>query len=125
MSRAALTAIVLGGIANLMLAARCLLAARLAQGADATVFARSGVRAVMIRMVYLWLAFAAVSLAFPTEMLTTSIGVAVSIGICGFLAVEAAVYISTPELRADLATRWLSIFGALCYAYALLQSRAI
>ena len=131
MSRGALTAIVLGAIVNLALASLCLWAARLAERAARNEpevragFTRSSVRAVMIRSVYLRLAVAAVSLAFPTEMLTTPIGIAVSVGICGFLVVDAVVYISTPELRGDRMTRWLSVAGALCYAYALLQSRAI
>jgi hypothetical protein len=114
----ALSAVVLGGLANLALALIHLLGVKaLKPTPNAGV---STVRLMNLRSVYLYAFFAALSFAFPRPLVTTALGIAVSSGIGGFLAVQTVILLLSPEFHPKTNLRApCVVIGLVCYAYSV------
>jgi hypothetical protein len=122
----ALTAVVLGGLANLVLALYDFVALRYVADPSKPLprpspFGRSSLRLEATRSIYLYLLCAALSFVYPTALVTTALGHSVLAGICGYLLIRTFIYTMTPEIR--LQNWWLmpsaTGTGAACYACSL------
>lgn len=118
------TLLLVGACANALLAVTRLMGIRqvmdgarpLALFIDAK---RASVATVLLRGVFLYALFAACTFAFPSELLTTRLGVLIGAGTGGYLALVALEEFRLPELR-TWGLPLLAPTGALAYfaAYA-------
>jgi hypothetical protein len=120
MTSLALSAVVLGGLANLALALIHLAAMRSLKPVPPTAANLGYIRATNVRYVYLYALFAALSFAFARPLVMTGLGIAVSAGICGLLLIQTVIFFLNPELRGKTNRRTVfTVIGAVCYAYSV------
>jgi len=116
----ALSAVVLGGLANLALALIHLVGMRNVKPVPPTARNLAYLRATNVRYIYLYALFAALSFAFRRPFVTTALGIAVSAGICGLLLIQTIIWALNPELRGKANRRTVfTTLGAACYAFAV------
>ena len=121
-----LSAVILGGLANLWLV--WLNFAGLKYLSDPTkplpgrnVLSRTTLRLTSIRNIYVYALFAALSFGFPQALVTTGLGTGVSAGIFGFLLIQTLIVLLTPENHQQhwSSLPWSTGTGAACYACAI------
>src|SRR5579863_1921983 len=114
MTSLALSAVVLGGLANLALALIHLAAMRSLKPVPPTAANLGYIRATNVRYVYLYALFAALSFAFARPLVMTGLGIAVSAGICGLLLIQTVIFFLNPELRGKTNRRTVfTVIGAV------------
>jgi hypothetical protein len=122
----ALTAVALGGLANLVLALLNFVGLRHVTDPSKplprpSAFGRTSLRLEATRNIYLYLLYAALSFVYPTALVTTALGRGVLSGIFGYLLIQTFVFTMVPEIR--LKNWWVlpcaTGTGAACYACSI------
>ena len=118
-----LSAVVLGGLANVWMALLNFEALKhLSDPAKPVpgrgVLSRNTLRLTTIRNIYVYVLFAALSFGFPHALVTTGLGTGVSAGIFGYLLIQTLVVLLTPEGHQPhwSTLPWSTGVGAACYA---------